>query len=98
MLAIAIGGSGCARSISQLQVHVAPEHRDAELYVDGHLVGTVGELQTDQAGLPSLAPGEHRVEVRKPGFFPYQRSVHVARRHAMPVIEVEAELLGDPEI
>ena len=87
---------GCAGkdAAAQLVVVVPGEDRDAQLYVDGHYVGQVGAVSRPEDQV-RLAPGTHRVEVRKPGRFPVQRTVTV-RRHPPPQVVVEAELLEDP--
>ena len=80
---------------SALRVVVAAEDSDAELWVDGQYVGQISELSDPRIGPPLLAPGVHRVEVRKPGHFPVQRTVDVPR-DAPPETTVEAELLSNP--
>lgn len=90
-LAPACAGKDAA---AELVVRVPGEDRDAELYVDGHYVGQVGAVSRPGDRI-RLAPGTHRVEVRKPGRFPVQRTVSV-RRHPPPHVVVEAELLEDP--
>lgn len=87
----------CARSTpsSALQVVVPDADRDAEVWVDGNYVGLVSALDVESTGDLRLAPGVHRVEVRKPGRFPYQRTVTVERTGAPPTIVLEAELLED---
>ena len=64
---------------------------DADVWVDGQYIGQVVAVSNRL----KLAPGVHRVEVRKPGHFPVQRTVRVERKPAAKV-SVEAELLGDP--
>lgn len=77
---------------SRLEIVVAdPADTDADVWVDGQYIGQVGEV----SGRLELAPGKHRVEVRKPGHFPVQRTVEVARKPAA-TLKVEAELLSDP--
>jgi hypothetical protein len=68
---------------------------DAEVFVDGNYVGQVKALRVPETGPILLAPGIHRVEVRKPGRFPVQRTVEVAKQSKAPVV-VRAELLEDP--
>lgn len=79
-----------------LQLTVAPEDRDADVWVDGNYIGTVGDLQGRAAGPLKLAPGAHRVEVRKSGRFPVQRTVKV-EAGGPSSIALEAELLEDPQ-
>lgn len=77
---------------SRLEIVVADAaDADADVWVDGQYIGQVAEV----SGRLELAPGKHRVEVRKPGHFPVQRTVEVARKPA-PTLRVEAELLSDP--
>lgn len=90
--------SGCrhADAGTALRIEVPQADLDADLYVDGHYVGQVGAVGQDPVGPVMLAPGVHRVEVRKPGRFPVQRTVRVdASTPAQTVIE--AELLEDPQ-
>ena len=86
---------GGEKPSSALRVVVPADDRDAEVWVDGQYLGVVVELEDPRTGLPLLAPGVHRVEVRKPGRFPVQRTVEVPR-DAPPETTVEAELLADP--
>ncbi|HWB79347.1 MAG TPA: hypothetical protein VG755_30505 [Nannocystaceae bacterium] len=79
-----------------LQLTVAPGDRDADVWVDGNYVGTVGDLQGRATGPLKLAPGAHRVEVRKSGRFPVQRTVKVEAGGPSSVA-LEAELLEDPQ-
>ncbi|MBX7083576.1 MAG: hypothetical protein K1X88_30485 [Nannocystaceae bacterium] len=78
-----------------LQITIAPADRDADVWVDGNYIGRVGELQAAGAGPLRLAPGRHRVEVRKPGRFPVQRTIVVDGKDATVVLP--AELLADPQ-
>lgn len=68
---------------------------DAEVFVDGNYVGQVKALRVPETGPILLAPGIHRVEVRKPGRFPVQRTVTVDKGQRSSVV-VRAELLEDP--
>lgn len=90
--ACAHGGGGSA-----LRIEVADADRDAEVFVDGNYVGQVKALAVASTGPILLAPGVHRVEVRKPGRFPVQRTVEVDRKRPPPEIVVDAELLEDPQ-
>jgi hypothetical protein len=78
-----------------LTVETVAEDRDADVWVDGNYVGRVADLG-GSLGSVRLAPGVHRVEVRKPGRFPVQRTVKVDRNGPRDVT-VEAELLEDPQ-
>ena len=89
------GGTTQTPASTQLRVVVAEEDADAELWLDGNYVGQLGEFEDDRVGRPLLAPGVHRVEVRKPGRFPVQTTLEVAR-DAPAELVLEAELLADP--
>ncbi|MEM6291366.1 MAG: hypothetical protein AAGA54_08885 [Myxococcota bacterium] len=79
-----------------LQIEVAPEDTDADVYVDGNYVGQVGSLTAAGAEPLVLAPGVHRLEVRKPGRFPVQKTLRVDGGTNSPPVTVQAELLEDP--
>jgi hypothetical protein len=81
---------------TSLRIEVPEADRDADLCVDGHYVGQVGAVGKEPVGPVMLAPGVHRVEVRKPGRFPVQRTVRVDRETPAETI-LEAELLEDPQ-
>jgi hypothetical protein len=96
-----VGLAGCPTKTKQhsgtaLVIVTDQADLDADVYVDGNYVGQVGELQNTTTGPIKLAPGAHRVEVRKPGRFPVQRTVKVDNKPA-PETVVEAELLEDPQ-
>ena len=78
-----------------LVIEVPDVDLDAEVFVDGNYVGQVKALRVPETGPILLAPGIHRVEVRKPGRFPVQRTVTVEKTRRAPVV-VRAELLEDP--
>lgn len=88
-------GAGGPEQAAPLVVEVPDEDLDAEVFVDGNYVGQVKALRVPETGPILLAPGIHRVEVRKPGRFPVQRTVEVAKQSKAPVV-VRAELLEDP--
>ncbi|MEE9386952.1 MAG: PEGA domain-containing protein [Nannocystaceae bacterium] len=88
------GASNAPGRAVALRVMVSEADVDADVYVDGQYVGQVRALES-AVGPLRLAPGVHRVEVRKPGRFPVQRTVRVDEG-AGPVVEVRAELLADP--
>ena len=99
--ALALAG-GCKRgelsAVEQsapLVLEVAPDDLDAEVFVDGNYVGQVKVLQEPETGPLLLAPGIHRVEVRKPGRFPVQVTATVKKDRNGPVV-IRAELLEDP--
>lgn len=100
-LALTMGVTGgCAKKQAQsgtaLVILTEEADLDADVFVDGNYVGQVGELQNTTTGPIRLAPGVHRVEVRKPGRFPVQRTVRVEKKPP-PETTVEAELLEDPQ-
>jgi hypothetical protein len=85
-------GGGRSDVASVLEIAVVDQaDLDADVWVDGQYIGQVAAV----SGKLKLAPGVHRVEVRKPGHFPVQRTVRVDRKPA-PSVTVQAELLGDP--
>lgn len=99
--ALALAG-GCKRGelsgveqSAPLIVETVPEDADAEVYVDGNYVGIVRALNVPETGPVLLAPGVHRVEIRKPGRFPIQLTVTVKKDRNGPVV-LRAELLEDP--
>ena len=102
-LAVALCGSllvpsGCAKrgQSTALVINAPDADLDAEVYVDGNYIGQVRALRQRSTGPLLLAPGVHRVEVRKPGRFPVQWTVRVDG-DAPAEIVVDAELLEDPE-
>jgi hypothetical protein len=96
LLALALA-FGCAASgaASSLVIQVPAEDLDAEVFVDGSYMGQVRALGAPDRRV-RLTPGAHRVEVRKPGRFPVQRTVQVDRDAASETV-VQVELLEDPE-
>ena len=80
---------------ARLQIQAPEEDRDADVYVDGNYIGTVAALREGGTTGIELAPGVHRVEVRKPGRFPVQRTIEIAR-DGPDVVELDAELLENP--
>ena len=88
-------GPACAhgpkRDTPVTVLEVATATTDAEVWVDGEYIGQVSAV----SGKLRLGPGVHRVEIRKPGHFPVQRTVEVDRQAGGSVV-VEAELLADP--
>lgn len=101
LLVCLVAPTGCQTKTKQhsgsaLVIMTDPADLDADVFVDGNYVGQVGALQNTTTGPIKLAPGAHRVEVRKPGRFPVQRTVEVDKKPA-PETVVEAELLEDPQ-
>jgi hypothetical protein len=78
-----------------LRIEAPAQDADADVYVDGNYIGQVGGLASAGTSGIQLAPGVHRVEIRKPGRFPVQRTVRVDRTTPAEVV-VRAELLEDP--
>jgi hypothetical protein len=99
LLTLALGlGGACAHGkgkqdepASLLAITTSVDDQDADVWVDGQYVGQVGAV----SGKVLLAPGVHRVEVRKAGRFPVQKTVKVERKPDAS-IQIEAELLVDP--
>jgi hypothetical protein len=77
-----LGAVGCAKTVKAPKARVLGgllidgEPQSAEVYVDERFFGTVAGLQ--KKGL-SLAPGLHRIEVRKDGYFSSFLEVKVVR-------------------
>lgn len=101
-LTLALSLAGCAtrragssEQAAPLAIEVPDVDLDAEVFVDGNYVGQVKALRVPETGPILLAPGIHRVEVRKPGRFPVQRTVTVEKARRAPIV-VRAELLEDP--
>ena len=97
-LALALASSACAHGSTAGRgeppvtvLEIVSETRDADVWVDGEYVGQVEAV----SGALRLAPGVHRVEIRKPGYFPVQRTVRVVRK-AGGTVSVSAEMLTDP--
>lgn len=95
LAACATRPAGGPEQAAPLKIDVPAADLDAEVFVDGNYVGQVKALAVPETGPLLLAPGVHRVEVRKPGRFPVQRTVTVERTQRAPVV-VKAELLEDP--
>ena len=96
-MALALPGCRTPAAIAPvtLQINAPEADLDAEVFVDGQYIGALRSIGRD--GLPplTLAPGVHRVEVRKAGRFPVQKTVEVDRDTPAQVV-IEAELLEDP--
>ncbi|MBC8068775.1 MAG: DUF4397 domain-containing protein [Deltaproteobacteria bacterium] len=95
-LALSLGCRNTPDAGALLQLTVVPEDRDADVWIDGNYVGRVADLQGTASGPMKLAPGAHRVEVRKSGRFPVQRTVQVGAGRESSVA-VDVELLEDPQ-
>ncbi len=79
-----------------LSIEVPSEDGDADVYVDGNYIGQVDSLTAAGTQPLVLAPGVHRLEVRKPGRFPVQRTLRVEGGPGAQPVVVQAELLEDP--
>ena len=79
-----------------LAIEVPEPDVDADVYVDGNYIGQVRSLTAAGAEPLVLAPGVHRLEVRKPGRFPVQRTIRVEGGSGSAPVVVQAELLEDP--
>jgi PEGA domain len=79
------------REVPSSLLQITSDTADADVWVDGQYIGQVAAV----SGRLKLAAGVHRVEIRKPGHFPVQRTVRVDKNGGGAVI-VEAELLADP--
>src|SRR5690554_6079312 len=71
-LACAHGG-GAGRKAPASVLEIVTETSDADVWVDGEYIGQVSAV----SGALRLGVGVHRVEIRKPGHFPVQRTVRV---------------------
>lgn len=67
-------GWGYGYTTGRVRLKVTP--RDAEVFVDNYYAGTVDDFDGNFQGL-RLEPGNHKVEVRKPGFESLTYDVHV---------------------
>lgn len=95
LLVVASSAVGCAHGSQQgpptSMLEISSEVGDADVWVDGQYIGQVTEV----SGRLALTPGVHRVEIRKPGHFPVQRTIRVDKRGGGSV-HMSAELLEDP--
>jgi len=63
--------------------------RDAEVFIDSHYAGTVGQLKTI-----TMRPGSYDIEIRAPGRAPYQQDIYVVAGKTLklhPDLEVESQ-------
>lgn len=97
-LCVSLSALGCANrgQRAALMIHTPAEDSDAEVYVDGNYIGLVRSFSQRASGPLQLAPGVHRVEIRKPGRFPVQKTLRIDRDSPAEIV-VDAELLEDPE-
>lgn len=75
-----------------LSFELPEDDHDADVFVDGNYVGQVREVQ----GAVRVAPGRHRVELRKAGRFPVQKTIDVDASRREQTLQVRGELLGNP--
>jgi hypothetical protein len=54
------------------QVKLETKVKDAEVFINGSLAGTVGQLKT-----MTLYPGSYQIEVRAPGRAPFKQRIYV---------------------
>lgn len=98
-LALALALGACRPAPDKgttLAIHAPQADRDADVYVDGNYVGQVAGLTEAGGQGMKLAPGIHRLEIRKPGRFPVQKTLRVDK-NTPKVLKIEAELLEDPQ-
>lgn len=95
--ALILGACGKREQSAALVIHTPDEDADAEVYVDGNYVGLVRALSQQSTGPLLLAPGVHRLEIRKPGRFPVQKTLRIDADSPTEIV-VDAELLEDPEL
>ena len=95
MVALLLGCGPAKGTGAMLKIEAPQADQDADVYVDGNYVGQVSKLGAAGTGGLKLAPGVHRVEIRKPGRFPVQKTLRVPTKGATPIV-VNAELLEDP--
>lgn len=93
--ALVLGCATAANVRTQLELVAPQADLDAEVYVDGNYVGQVRALQDPSTGPIQLGPGQHRLEIRKPGRFPQQQTLTVDRNSPAKIV-VQTELLEDP--
>ncbi len=77
---------GAARPVGRLLLDIRPA--DAAIYLDGHFLGIADELAGLSAGLV-VEPGEHRLEVVRPGYATQRQLVTIAEEGNL---EVELQL------
>src|SRR5436190_3019194 len=60
-----------ALTLVQASIRTDVKPKDAQIYVDGNLVGTVKDYNSDKTRL-FVNAGEHEIEFRKPGYNTYR--------------------------
>lgn len=98
LLCGALAAGGCAPKPgvgATLEIQAPAADQDADVFVDGNYIGQINALGAAGTTGLKLAPGVHRVEIRKHGRFPVQKTVSV-KRGGEATIVVIAELLDDP--
>lgn len=92
---LALSACAAPAAFSRLHIDVPEAQHDADVYVDGEYIGNVAAVLDPSLGGVALAPGTHRVELRKPGHFSIYRTVEVANPPP-PAAEIQASLLPAP--
>ncbi|HQK19620.1 MAG TPA: PEGA domain-containing protein [Polyangiaceae bacterium] len=78
-----------ARTVS-MRMHGADS--DAIVHIDDQYLGTFSIVEARGVALP---PGQHRISVEKPGYFPWDRLVDV--KEGDPLLRLEVELKKIPD-
>lgn len=66
--------AGASDKVGRLYISVLPS--DAAVYLDGHFLGTAGEIGQLSAGMV-VQPGDHVIELVRPGFETYRKEIVV---------------------
>jgi hypothetical protein len=82
------GGGGYSRSSADAGIKLKVKPSNAQVFVDGYFAGEVDEFDGVFQRLP-LTSGEHRIEIRAPGFQPLTFDVNV---EPFQVINFKGEL------
>ena len=82
-------GNGAAKTVS---LHMTGSPPDARVTVDDQIVGSLDMVEARGVALP---PGQHRVSVEAPGYFPYDTIVEA--KEGDKVVKVEAKLVHVPD-
>jgi hypothetical protein len=82
-------GPGAAKTVSLRMTGSPP---DARVTVDDQIVGSLDMVQARGVALP---PGQHRVSVEAPGYFPYDTIVEA--KEGEKLVKIEAKLVRIPD-